>query len=67
MELLELVDHEPATRPFKCDWEPCGKVFPRCRVALGQLMLQCLGMLTGRLTELQPQIGFAEALSYTYK
>ncbi|KAI1115436.1 hypothetical protein F5Y14DRAFT_129453 [Nemania sp. NC0429] len=29
MELLELVDNEPAARPFRCDWESCGKSFNR--------------------------------------
>jgi len=26
MELLELVDNEPTSRPFACDWSKCGKV-----------------------------------------
>lgn len=26
MELLELVEYEPATRPFQCDWDSCNKV-----------------------------------------
>ncbi|KAK5632459.1 hypothetical protein RRF57_008173 [Xylaria bambusicola] len=29
MELLELVDNEPTARPFRCDWNPCGKSFNR--------------------------------------
>ncbi|GAP83647.1 putative zinc finger protein 32 [Rosellinia necatrix] len=29
MELLELVNNEPAARPFRCDWDPCGKSFNR--------------------------------------
>ncbi len=26
MELMELVENEPTTRPFQCDWASCGKV-----------------------------------------
>lgn len=26
MELMELVEGEPTTRPFQCDWESCIKV-----------------------------------------
>lgn len=26
MELMELVDNEPMTRPFQCDWQSCDKV-----------------------------------------
>ncbi|KAK3314689.1 zinc finger protein 32 [Apodospora peruviana] len=29
MELMELVDNEPTTRPFQCDWQSCGKSFNR--------------------------------------
>ncbi|KAF4585643.1 Zinc finger, C2H2-type/integrase, DNA-binding protein [Ophiocordyceps camponoti-floridani] len=29
MELLELVEYEPATRPFQCDWDACNKSFNR--------------------------------------
>ncbi|PHH61516.1 hypothetical protein CDD81_307 [Ophiocordyceps australis] len=29
MELLELVEYEPATRPFQCDWDSCNKSFNR--------------------------------------
>ncbi|KAH6874543.1 hypothetical protein B0T10DRAFT_586073 [Thelonectria olida] len=29
MELLELVENEPTTRPFQCDWEKCTKSFNR--------------------------------------
>ncbi|KAL8380928.1 hypothetical protein RB595_005293 [Gaeumannomyces hyphopodioides] len=29
MELMELVDHEPAARPFQCDWQSCNKSFNR--------------------------------------
>ncbi|EPE07695.1 zinc c2h2 finger domain containing protein [Ophiostoma piceae UAMH 11346] len=29
MELMELVDHEPAPRPFRCDWQSCSKSFNR--------------------------------------
>ncbi|EXV05359.1 zinc-finger double domain protein [Metarhizium robertsii] len=29
MELLELVEYEPTTRPFQCDWESCNKSFNR--------------------------------------
>ncbi|CAK7224919.1 hypothetical protein SCUCBS95973_005682 [Sporothrix curviconia] len=29
MELMELVDHEPAPRPFRCDWLSCNKSFNR--------------------------------------
>ncbi|TLS26291.1 hypothetical protein PpBr36_04395 [Pyricularia pennisetigena] len=29
MELMELVDQEPATRPFQCDWQACNKSFNR--------------------------------------
>ncbi|KAK3997081.1 putative zinc finger domain protein [Cladorrhinum sp. PSN332] len=29
MELMELVDNEPTTRPFQCDWDGCGKSFNR--------------------------------------
>ncbi|KAJ2966264.1 hypothetical protein NQ176_g10231 [Zarea fungicola] len=29
MELLELVEYEPATRPFQCDWDTCNKSFNR--------------------------------------
>ncbi|ERS94925.1 c2h2 finger domain containing protein [Sporothrix schenckii 1099-18] len=29
MELMELVDHEPAPRPFRCDWQSCNKSFNR--------------------------------------
>ena len=28
MELMELVENEPTTRPFQCDWASCGKVRP---------------------------------------
>lgn len=28
MELMELVDVEPAARPFQCDWQECTKVCP---------------------------------------
>ncbi len=26
MELMELVENEPTTRPFQCDWQSCTKV-----------------------------------------
>jgi hypothetical protein len=26
MELMELVENEPTTRPFQCDWQTCTKV-----------------------------------------
>lgn len=26
MELLELVENEPTSRPFQCDWQSCNKV-----------------------------------------
>ncbi|KAJ1338301.1 metal regulatory transcription factor 1 [Microdochium nivale] len=29
MELMELVDNEPMTRPFQCDWQSCDKSFNR--------------------------------------
>ncbi|KAK3371521.1 zinc finger protein 32 [Lasiosphaeria ovina] len=29
MELMELVENEPTTRPFQCDWTACGKSFNR--------------------------------------
>ena len=29
MELMELVENEPTTRPFECDWTSCGKVRPQ--------------------------------------
>jgi hypothetical protein len=29
MELLELVENEPTTRPFQCDWQSCNKSFNR--------------------------------------
>ncbi|KAF4510944.1 hypothetical protein G6O67_002789 [Ophiocordyceps sinensis] len=29
MELLELVEYEPTTRPFQCDWDACNKSFNR--------------------------------------
>ncbi|KAK3387567.1 zinc finger protein 32 [Podospora didyma] len=29
MELMELVENEPTTRPFQCDWSSCGKSFNR--------------------------------------
>ncbi|ODA81000.1 hypothetical protein RJ55_03960 [Drechmeria coniospora] len=29
MELLELVEYEPTTRPFQCDWDSCNKSFNR--------------------------------------
>ncbi|KAK4453057.1 hypothetical protein QBC34DRAFT_446487 [Podospora aff. communis PSN243] len=29
MELMELVENEPTTRPFQCDWASCGKSFNR--------------------------------------
>ncbi|KAK0634839.1 hypothetical protein B0T17DRAFT_586523 [Bombardia bombarda] len=29
MELMELVENEPTTRPFQCDWVSCGKSFNR--------------------------------------
>ncbi|KAH7118272.1 hypothetical protein B0J13DRAFT_590137 [Dactylonectria estremocensis] len=29
MELLELVENEPAARPFRCDWQSCTKSFNR--------------------------------------
>ncbi|KOS22535.1 Zinc finger protein 143 [Escovopsis weberi] len=29
MELLELVEYEPATRPFQCGWDMCNKSFNR--------------------------------------
>jgi hypothetical protein len=29
MELLELVENEPTTRPFQCDWQSCDKSFNR--------------------------------------
>ncbi|KAG6010868.1 hypothetical protein E4U21_002536 [Claviceps maximensis] len=29
MELLELVEYEPSTRPFQCDWDSCNKSFNR--------------------------------------
>ncbi|ROT43476.1 hypothetical protein SODALDRAFT_40011 [Sodiomyces alkalinus F11] len=29
MELMELVDHEPTARPFRCDWHSCNKSFNR--------------------------------------
>jgi uncharacterized Zn-finger protein len=29
MELLDLIESEPATRPYKCDWESCPKSFYR--------------------------------------
>ncbi|KAF4123673.1 Zn-finger [Geosmithia morbida] len=29
MELLELVENEPTSRPFRCDWESCTKSFNR--------------------------------------
>ncbi|KAK0705090.1 hypothetical protein B0H67DRAFT_604026 [Lasiosphaeris hirsuta] len=29
MELMELVENEPTTRPFQCDWTSCGKSFNR--------------------------------------
>ena len=31
MELLELVEYEPTTRPFQCDWETCNKACPQSR------------------------------------
>ncbi|KAI1399143.1 hypothetical protein F4819DRAFT_430992 [Hypoxylon fuscum] len=29
MELMELVENEPTTRPFACDWDSCSKSFNR--------------------------------------
>lgn len=26
MELMELVENEPTSRPFQCDWQACNKV-----------------------------------------
>lgn len=56
MELMELVDNEPTTRPFQCDWDGCGKV---C-FSLSSMENDLVYMLTGDVwqtnIELQPQV-----------
>ncbi len=45
MELMELVDHEPAPRPFRCDWQSCNKVRTGGQLA-SNLRATCTAMVS---------------------
>lgn len=62
MELLELVEYEPTTRPFQCDWESCNKV---CNLL--HLVRYRTSFYLPRMTELQPQVRLATTLPNSHK
>jgi hypothetical protein len=59
MELLELVEYDPATRPFRCDWDSCNKV--------SVILMRFVFPILTCYPELQPQIRPPATLQTTHE
>jgi hypothetical protein len=60
MELMELVENEPTTRPFLCDWKTCTKVWHSTSYFQERT-------IDVKLSELQPEIRSTKTLQNTHK